>query len=334
MKNRSNLRKTCSAAIVLMMFFNLTLSAQQRNAITKNGQLSVRNGEIINAHGVAPQLRGISMSWSIWEGRKYYNPQVVRWLKNDFKINLLRLSMAIEPDNGYLQDPVGQEKLIVNTIDEAIKENLYVLIDWHDHHADKNLPQAKQFFSKMAKKYAGVPNVIYEIWNEPEKVDWLTVKSYAIEMIKEIRKFDKKNIIVVGSPSWDQDVDIAAEDPILGFNNIAYSFHFYASQPSHQEALMEKANKAIKMGLALFVTEWGVGEANGDGIFDREKTAKWVSWMENNKLSWVNWNITDKAETTALLQPGAAVSGKWPISSLSPAGIYIRTVLRKLNTAD
>lgn len=318
--------------LVFFAGFTVVSSAQERkNAVAKHGALKVKDGQIVNAHDEAPQLRGISLSWSIWGGRKYYNPSVVKWLKDDFNINVLRVAMAIEPDSGYLKDPKGQEKLIVKTIDAAIKENIYVLIDWHDHHADRNLPQAKAFFSKMAKKYAGKPHVIYEIWNEPEKIEWQVIKDYAQEVITEIRKYDTENLIVVGSPSWDQHVDVAAKDPIRGFKNIAYSFHFYASQPSHQEGLMAKADEAISLGLPLFVTEWGVGEANGDGVFDREKTAKWMNWMEKNKLSWVNWNVTDKQETTGLLKTGASAKGSWPIADLSPAGLYIRTELRKLN---
>ena len=318
--------------LVFFVCFSFVSSAQQKqNVIVEHGALRVKDGKIVNANNVAPQLRGISLSWSIWGGRKYYNPEVVKWLKDDFNINLLRVAMAIEPDSGYLKDPVGQEKMIVETIDAAIKENIYVLIDWHDHHADRNLPQAKLFFSKMAKKYAGKPHVIYEIWNEPEKVEWQVIKDYAQDVIAEIRKYDPENLIVVGSPSWDQDVDVAAKDPIKGFKNIAYSFHFYASQPSHQEGLMAKADAAINAGLPLFVTEWGVGEANGDGVFDRGKTAKWMNWMEKNKLSWVNWNLTDKQETTGLLKTDASATGQWTVEDLSPAGVYIREQLRKLN---
>src|SRR6202012_690151 len=148
-------------------------------------------------------------------------------------------------------------------------------------------------------------NVIYEIGNEPAKTTWDTVKNYALQVIPEIRKYDKDNLIVVGSPHWDQDVDIAAADPITGFNNIAYSFHFYASDPNHQQPLRNKADLAIKKGLPLMVTEWGVGESNGNGKFDTKLVKPWFQWLEDNKLSWVNWNITDKNETTALLMSGA-----------------------------
>lgn len=324
----SFLRTLVSAAIFILS----SISLQAQTPVSKHGQLKVQNGLMLNSRDEAPQLRGISLSWSIWAGRKYYNPDVVNWLADDFKISLLRVSMAVEPDSGYLKDPVAQEKLVTGVVDAAIKKGLYVLIDWHDHHADKNLQQSKVFFAKMAQRYTGVPNVIYEVWNEPEKEEWPTIKNYAIEVIKEIRKYDQKNIIVVGSPFWDQHVDVAAKDPITGQNNIAYSFHFYASDNNHQEGLMARADEAIRLKLPLFVTEWGVGEANGDGIFDQQRNAKWMNWMEKNQLSWANWNITDKKETTAILMPGANTKGKWSMAELTPAGQYIRAKLIELNS--
>ncbi len=136
---------------------------------------------------------------------------------------------------------------------------------------------------------------------------------------------------MVGSPHWDQDVDVAAADPLTGFKNIAYSFHFYASDRSHQEKLRAKADSAITRGLPLMVTEWGVGEANGNGKFKQGENKVWLNWLEDNKLSWVNWNVTDKDETTALLLPGAPDNGGWTDGQLSPAGLYIREKLKALN---
>jgi len=318
---------------ILLVSFSVWCYAQT-DALKQHGALFIKNGKMLDRHGLPPQLRGISLSWSAWGGKKYYNPDVVRWLKSDFKINLLRISMAVEPQGGYLQQPETQEKLVTSVVDAAIAAGIYVLIDWHDHHANVNLEASKAFFRKMSKRYAGVPNVIYEIWNEPEKIDWKIVKTYATEVITEIRKNDPENVIVVGSPRWDQDVDVAAKDPVTGFKNIAYSFHFYASDPNHQEKLMAKADLAIQLGLPLFVTEWGVGEANGNGVFDIAKTTAWWNWMEKNKLSSANWNITDKKETTALLLPGADVRGSWTLEQLTPAGLYIRKQLREFNKGN
>ncbi len=126
-------------------------------------------------------------------------------------------------------------------------------------------------------------------------------------------------------------MDVAASDPIKGFDNLVYSFHFYASDPNHQDKLKAKGELAMKRGLALFVTEWGVGESNGNGEFNREKTAQWMDWMEKNRISWANWNLTDKKETTALLMPGASVEGDWKDDNLTEAGKYIRGKLRSLN---
>lgn len=314
--------------ILLLAFSHCAFS---QSYVAKHGALSVKNGVIVNSKGLPPQLRGISLSWSIWQGQKYYNTRVVDWLCKDFKISLLRASMAIQPEGGYLQNPEKQLKIVTPVIDHAIKNGIYVLIDWHDHNAEKHVKEAKEFFGIMAKKYAHKPNVIYEIWNEPERQSWDVIKKYSIEVINEIRKHDSINLIIVGSPHWDQDVDVAAKDPITGYSNIAYSFHFYATEPSHQDGLRKKAETAMKKGLPLFVTEWGVGEANGDGKFHTDKTDKWLKWMETHKLSWANWNITDKKETTALLLPGSSKDGSWKVTELTPAGKYIRNVLRKLN---
>ena len=315
-----------------LLLISLNIMAQpSKRPVEIHGALRTEGNRMVDKAGLPPQLRGISLSWSLWAGKKYYNPQVVDWLTKDFKITLLRASMGVQPDGGYLQNRDEQTTLMTTVIDQAVSNGIYVLIDWHDHNADQHLQESKAFFAIMAKKYAGVPNVIYEIFNEPAEQKWDVIKAYSVEVIKTIRQYDTKNIIVVGSPRWDQDVDVAAADPIKGFENLVYSFHFYASDPNHQEKLRSKAELAMKLGIALFATEWGVGESNGDGEFNREKTAVWMNWLEKNRISWANWNVTDKKETTAILMPGASQTGGWRDVNLTDAGKYIREQLRKLN---
>src|SRR5690606_11050100 len=120
-------------------------------AVERHGYLSVQNGKMVDQHGMQPQLRGISFSWSIWEGEKYYNKEVVDWLIDDFKVDLIRLSMAIDPDKGYLQNPKEQKEKIINLIDQGIKRGIYVLIDCHDHNANKNQLESEAFFKEMAQ---------------------------------------------------------------------------------------------------------------------------------------------------------------------------------------
>lgn len=297
-------------------------------AVDQHGWLRIQDGKMVDENGVAPQLRGISFSWSIWEGRKYYNADVIDWMVDDFQVDLLRFSMAIEPDSGYLDSPDKQKDLITSMIDHAIDRGVYVLIDWHDHHANDNIDEAKDFFDEMAQRYKNVPNVLYEIWNEPEEHSWTEIKAYSEELIKTIRVHDQKNLIVIPSARWDQDVDVTAKDPITSDGQLIYSFHFYASDPWHQENLRKKAEEAMQAGLPIIVSEWGVSESNGDGDFNTEATNRWVKWMNEHQLSWANWNITDKDETSALLKPGAPIDAHWQANELTEAGNYIREVLR------
>ncbi len=325
------MNRTLSILFGLQLIVLISRGQPYQSASEQHGHLKVSNGRIIDKANAAPRLRGISFSWSIWGGKKYYNPAVLNWLVDDFRVNIVRLSMAVQPAGGYLQKPQQQKALVLPLIDQAIKKGIYIIVDWHDHNAELHKKESIEFFEEIAIRYAGVPNIIYEIWNEPERQSWQVVKEYALDVVSAIRKHDRKNLIVLGSPHWDQDVNIAAGEPFSGFENIAYSFHFYASDKHHQEELRKKADEAIAKKLPLIVTEWGVGEANGDGKFDREKTKEWLDWMERNQLSWVNWNITDKDETTALLNPGAAENGGWRVSDLTEAGQFIRSKLRELN---
>jgi len=325
------LNKIVILTVALFLVRGQMIAQQANRPSDIHGVLRVEGNQMVNKAGIPPQLRGISLSWSLWGGKKYYNPETVEWLVKDFRISVLRASMAVQPAGGYLTNGEEQMKLMHSVIDKAIAEGIYVLIDWHDHNAELHLEESKVFFAAMAQKYAGVPNVIYEIFNEPAKQSWDVVKHYSEEVIKVIRQYDAKNVIVVGSPRWDQDVDVAAADPIKGYENLVYSFHFYASDPNHQEKLRAKAELAMARGLALFVTEWGVGESNGNGEFNFEKTGKWMDWMENNRLSWVVWNVTDKNETTALMLPGAAAKGGWKVDQLTPNGKFMREQLRLMN---
>ena len=186
------------------------------------------------------------------------------------------------------------------------------------------------FFEEMARRYGDKPNVIYEIWNEPlEDHDWSTViKPYHETLVPKIRALDRDNLIVLGTQTWSQDVDKAALDPVRG-ENLAYTLHFYAA--THRGELRKKAEAALQHGLALMVTEWGTGTADGNGMLDEAETRLWWEFMERHQLSWCNWSIADKAETTAALKPGASPNGGWPPEMRTRSGELVRAELRTRN---
>ncbi|MFW5774679.1 MAG: glycoside hydrolase family 5 protein [Chitinivibrionales bacterium] len=320
-------KKLVSTAITIVAVSIHIFAAQAPTAVEIHGALGVEGNRIVDQNGKPTQLRGMSFFWSQWMD-KYYNNRVVKWLVKDWKVTIVRAAMGVKHDDsetGYLYD--GSERYKVETIvNAAIEKGVYVIIDWHDHHAHEHTERAVSFFEMMAKKYGDHPNVIYEIYNEPIKASWSDdVKPYAETVVAAIRAIDPDNLIVIGSPSWCQDVDEPAKDPVEG-ENLAYSLHFYAA--THGADLRDKAQFALDQGLALFATEFGTCLASGDGFLDSLGTMQWFEFLDENKISWCNWSIADKDETASALIPGARWYGKWKHRELTPSGRIIRRKLR------
>lgn len=294
--------------------------------VNKNGRLQTNGNRIVGDHGKPVAVHGMSHFWSQWEG-EFYTAETVDWLVKDWHVTLARASLGVhDGELGYQQQPAREIAKIKRVVDAAIANDIYVLIDWHDHHAEDNVEDAIAFFSQMAKTYGDHPHVIYEIYNEPIKVSWSkTVKPYAERVIAAIRQHDPDNLIVVGTPFWSQRVDEAAADPIDDAN-VAYVLHFYAA--SHKADLRKRAQKALDMGAALMVTEWGTMEASGDGGIDRESVAEWQAFMRKNHLSSATWAVSNKDESAGIVKPHVNKVSGWTEDELTENGHFMRSLLR------
>ncbi|AEJ61055.1 glycoside hydrolase family 5 [Spirochaeta thermophila DSM 6578] len=307
-----------AAVVVLAAGVGVGLSlATGGSVVDRHGMLQVRGNAICDAHGRRIQLRGMSLFWSQWSA-PFWNPELVRNLARTWKVSLIRAAMGVE--NAYLTSNKYHKNLLIKVVDAAIEEGIYVIIDWHSHNI--YLPQAEAFFAEMAERYGNVPNVIFEIYNEPDTETWDEIKAYAVRIIETIRSRGAKNLIVVGTPHWSQDVDVAADDPITGYENIAYTLHFYAG--THREELREKARYALSKGLPIFVTEWGTCEASGDGPIDVEESERWLAFLDEHMISWANWAMNDKRESASVLVFGASTTGPWPDDQLTESGRFVK----------
>jgi endoglucanase len=296
--------------------------------VTEHGRLQVAGNRLVGAHGRPVSLAGVSFGWSQWEAARFYNAGTVNWLKQDWHAQIIRAPLGIHAEPGdYLKDPAPNLARVTRVVDAAIAADLYIIIDWHDHHAEQHLDRAVAFFSDMARRYGKYPHVIYEIYNEPlAKASWAKdVKPYAEQVIAAIRAVDPDNLIVVGTPNFSQHVDVAAADPILD-PNVAYVLHFYAG--THRQGLRAKALKALGLGAPLFVTEWGTCDASGAGPVDEASTREWLAFMREHQLSHCNWAVYDKAETAAIVRRSARSRGGWKESDLSPSGKFARDLVR------
>ena len=315
-------------SILFLVTLVLVIGVCSAQPVAKNGKLSVKNGQLVNEKSEAIVLRGASYGWHNWWPR-FYNKESVKWLATDWQCTAVRAAMGVGPRGSYLDKKEWSKEKISAIVDGAIEAGIYVIIDWHSH--EIHTTEAKQFFAEMAAKYGQHPNVIYEIFNEPVKQSWDTIKEYSIEVITAIREKDPDNIILVGSPHWDQDIHLVADDPIEGYENLMYTVHFYAA--THKQQLRDRSEYALKKGIPVFVSECAGMEASGNGPIDYESWNIWINWMEKNKISWITWSVADKNETCSMLKTTASDTGNWKEEDLKESGIKTREKLREFAKA-
>jgi endoglucanase len=293
--------------------------------VARYGQLAVHGAELVGASGAPVVLRGQAFGWDNW-WPQYYNADVVRWLRDDWCVDVVRPAMGVEPGGAYLSNQSASKERMTTVVDAAIAAGIYVIIDWHAHKLHQD--EAVAFFGEMAERYGDKPHVIYEIFNEPEKdATWPQVKAYATAVIAAIRRHDPDNVVIVGSPEWDQRIDLVAADPLKGVTNVVYSVHFYAA--THKQWLRDRTQAAIAADIPVFVSESSGAEASGQGKNDYAEWQAWIDFMERNHVSFLNYSVSDKAgETISVLNPGANSSGGWTDAELTESGQYFRKLLR------
>jgi len=310
-------RKTVLAAAIAMLIPQAVYSVEP---------LTVSGNKVLSG-GVSKSFAGMSLFWSNngWGGEKFYNASTVSKLKSDWGATVVRAAMGVEKGGGYLDDRNGNKNKVKAVVDAAIANDIYVIVDWHTHHAENYTGDAISFFEDMARTYGKHDNIIYEIYNEPLQVSWSgTIKPYAEAVVSAIRAIDPDNLIIVGTPNWSQDVDAASYDPIRR-NNIAYTLHFYAG--SHFGGLRDKAQLAMNNGIALFATEWGTVNANGNGAVDHGSTDDWMTFLRRNGISHANWAVNDKSEGASTFYPG----GSW--DSLTESGQKAKDIIKNWGTS-
>ncbi len=314
----------------LVLLACTTTDSESKDSLTFSetfpGALQVKGVQLTDEQGIPVVLRGVSLGWHNWWPR-FYQQGTVRHLRQEWNATVIRAAMGIDVANGYLQNPVFAKENVERVVEEAIRQNMYVIIDWHSHHLYEE--EAKVFFAEMAQKYGDYPHVIYEIYNEPIDETWSQLKSYSESVIAAIRKHDPDNLILIGTPRWSQEVDAAALDPIQGHSNLMYVLHFYAG--THQKWLRDKADLARSKGLAIFVSECAGMDADGNGPIDQNSWTEWVNWMESRRISWLAWSIADKDETCSMLYPSASNSGPWSDDHLKPWGRQVKQLLLEKN---
>lgn len=310
-------------------------------------------GEKTNA---AVQVKGPSLYWSTGLGTAFYNETAINWFVNNMNIGVVRAAMAIKywdggsdpismsdgnrgptTDFGYLStgstNKDKQKEMIETVIQAAIDNDIYVIVDWHSHRADQETSEAVAFFSAMATKYKDVPNIIWEVYNEP--LQWTaasTINSYASQVAAAIRNAGNNNLIVVGSQKWTSYPLQQSQQGLHNtYQNIAYSFHFYAAE--HSLGNGNDAGSAASSNVPMFVTEWGTTAASGDGTPSESGTRTWTQWMDQNKLSSCNWFGGADSQGSAMFKDGT-IPSTMSTSNLTSSGNLFKNYMAQQPWTD
>ncbi|MCI9556168.1 MAG: cellulase family glycosylhydrolase [Lawsonibacter sp.] len=293
-----------------------------QGGVSQNGWLQVIGTQLCNEAGNPVVLRGMSSHGLQWYSQ-FASPQAIQGTA-DWGANLFRAAMYTG-EGGYLSRPEEMQARLTEAVDSAIQQDMYTIIDWHilsDGSPMVHAEEAERFFTAMAQRYGDQPAVLYEICNEPNgSATWEgDVKPYAQRMIQAIRTYAPRSVILVGSPTWSQDIHLAAGDPLEG-ENLMYTLHFYAG--THGQQLRDRADYALSRGLPLFVSEWGTSRADGGGGIFLEESRAWLDFLDSRGISWCAWSLCDKDESSAALLPGASPEDGWSEHELSTSGQFV-----------
>lgn len=287
--------------------------------VSQNGWLQVKGTQLCSESGAPVMLRGMSSHGIQWYPQ-YASKQSIANTAS-YGANVFRVAMYTA-ENGYISNSAKVKAAAYSAVDAAIANDMYAILDWHilsDGNPMTYKKQAEQFFTEASARYKDQPAVIYEICNEPNgSATWAKdIKPYAQDIVNIIRKNSPNSIILVGSGTWSQDILDPAKDPVKG-DNIMYTCHFYAG--THGDWLRQRITQARGLGAPIFISEWGTSAADGNGGVYQKQATEWLDFLEKNKISWVNWSLCDKNESSAALRPGTSASKKWTQSDLSESG--------------
>lgn len=301
-----------------------------KSPYSENGKLSVVGPDLVNQYGEKYQLYGLSTHGLQWFS-KVVNYDTISAIHSEFKNNVIRFALYTD-ENGYCDGSASVKKKMLNTlikgIDIATELGLYVIVDWHmvgaENVLDKNpltyLEESKEFFSYISEYYKDQDNILYEIMNEPNgSTTWADCKKYANEVIPCIRK-NTDAIILVGNPKWTADLNSVMKDPLTGYKNIMYTYHFYAADHSNTT----QVSSAYDKGFPVFISEFGFMESSGDGSISKTNGDKWKKVLDSRNISYVAWNISNSKGSASIFKYNTSNLSDVSDSNLKEWGVYLK----------
>ncbi len=339
---------TCFRGVSDDFDYSTAEQCMENNYVEAWGRLKLVGNQLSSEDGEPVQLRGWSSHGFQWTGAFYDS-------KPDFEAmkahgaNIFRIAM-------YIQERGWQNKeWVQNCIDWTAELGMYCLFDWHiltpgnplqylkkqneNDNVGGKLTDAKgdpvdaeAFFEWVTSYVAekGYKHVLYEICNEPNggaaETQWGNVKKYANVILPIIASNDPEAIVIVGTATWSQRLDLVSTSPVeddFGLQ-LMYTFHFYAG--NHLNLI--PSLKAATAKIPVFISEWGTtgSDGHGDIFLNNASLFMQVANGDNDGevlLSWCNWSWSNDQGSGSCRS-----SSDYTEVNFTPSGKYIVEMLR------
>ena len=121
--------------------------------------------------------------------------------------------------------------------------------------------------------------------------------------------------------------------PVKRYNEIQKSCriigHFYAD--THRDDLRKKFEDAAIAKLPLFVSEFGICDACGNGAGNEEQAACWIDLLEKYQTSYLLWNISNRDESSASFVPDCIKTTDFEEADLNDSAKWFVKLLSEKN---
>ncbi|GAB2875608.1 cellulase family glycosylhydrolase [Streptomyces mayteni] len=300
-------------ALVLAMFTLPALPAAAEPApAAAVDWLSVDGNQIRDAAGRPVTLRGVSLSGPRHRAEcTDCTPRSTAELIDQavdetagWNSRVLRLPVTEWAPNDSLTLAENIERHVDPYVQQAVDLGVYIIVDFHrvQNFGTENggVPGeiVQEFWEYVAPRYADIPNVIYEVYNEPiNPASWPQWKSYIQPVVDGIRAVAPNNLLLMGGPNWSTMVNQAAADPIDDANT-AYVYHLYPNQGAATAANLDQRFGNAAQQIPVILTEFGWNPAGpySDPTVTQGTTGCWGSPLRDYldarpHISWTAWTF-------------------------------------------
>ena len=314
----------------------LALFALAASGAFASPQLHVDGTKILRADGTEFKVRGLNICSLDWSARGDHIRQSVPVALDKWNANFIRLEMCQDrwfgkaPDS---RDDGSSYRAIIDWVaSEVEKRGKYVLLNlqfsdcgrWGQNIGGHLMPDvcSLEFWKDCSQRYANRPGVLFDLFNEPDKVSWdvwrnggpvtetldgekVTYQAVGMQtLINAIRSVGAKNVILAGGLGNASQLGEFLTRPLTESSGqgIVYADHFYPCWGFVEdwEPMIAAAQKKIPLIVSEFGDDWAMDPLDDPS----RRVIQVLSVIEKHDLNWVAWCMHPSAHPCVIADWG------------------------------